>query len=444
MAQLSALGGRTLTHVAAAGSEEGPEAEVLGHSPFIACLELLQRENLLELEAVDEKGMTPLLTACASGAASAVKWLLEQNADIYKTDSTNSNAMHIAAQRGHRRTVRLLAYYDSDFSRLRRGQDWKGRRPHEMFNTGWTRGGTVEPEDLFADITTIWEAAKEGDMDLLDIALKCGEDVDSLSPCGWTAAMYASAGGHAAVLRQLFSMKCLTDPPVPPGVATAKPNVRNPPAIRRGGIKPGDDSLRPTRGRGPLHLAAEHDHGGICTVLGRFGGADLEKRMASGYTPIMSACRAGAVNSVMSLLKLKADIAANVDEGQTSSRSIMHLLAEGGEEKHAAVVRSLGATVRGPQLIELLERGTALAISVAKTGSRVHEALKQAAHFANKNLGDDIDPDADDGGAPGGGGGQAGGGSSTAAKLAAAEAALKRLDESGYSDSFESLGSPTR
>eukprot|EP00439_Symbiodinium_sp_Y106_P060993 s632_g9.t1 len=72
---LSALMGRTPTHLAAQGA--GREASaLLADTGHIQCLNVLLETGFLEIAELDDRGMSPLLAACAAGSAAGARWLL--------------------------------------------------------------------------------------------------------------------------------------------------------------------------------------------------------------------------------------------------------------------------------------------------------------------------------------------------------------------------------
>jgi ankyrin repeat protein len=371
--------GRTPAHLAAQSAGDGAEQGILGTNTHLNCLVVLRQLGMLDMEATDDRGMTPLLAACEKGASSAVKWLLERKADIYKCDNTKRNVLHLAMSRGNRRTIRLLTYYDADASRLKAAQDWKGRRPSEMVPSG--PGGISSADNLESDFATIWEAARDGHYDDLQLALRAGTSIDSLSPAGWTAAMYAAANGNAALLRHLLSLRCLCDPPVqPPGGRYGAPNAAAPLISR--------PQARQHQGRGPLHLAAEAGHADICALLVKLGGAQIEWRASNGFTPVMYACSSGHLKVMQMLFSMRARLEADVDL-TAPSRSIFHVLATGKSDRHAACIRWIAANVDCFSTTEMLERsneelGLMAPIRLATANTSVFRALAQALREARQ------------------------------------------------------------
>ncbi|CAK0854776.1 unnamed protein product [Prorocentrum cordatum] len=373
---LGALAGRTLTQLAAAGA--GPDDEASARrreSGFVRCLELLLEKGLLELEVGDNWGLTPLLAASATGSTSTMAWLLEQQADLYATDGTRRNAL-VAIAKKQRKAVRFLCNYDADVSRLKQMQDWKGRRPEELWRTGWCTAAAGQ-EGLRQDFSTVWEAAREGDLDL-------GGGTPARAPHRsrrGAAEPGRLDGGdvrrrvreHGHILRLLLSLRCPLEAPdeLP----------------RR--------DVRPARGRSALHLAAEAGHADACELLVR-AGAPVAAKSADGHTPVWAACSGGQLWALQSLVALRADPLC------AAGGNALRALGSGDTERHADCIRWLTdlycadvqgaskaelhqATDDATSFLELLEHGDlARPGFVARVHSPTHKALQRAVKAARR------------------------------------------------------------
>eukprot|EP00929_Paragymnodinium_shiwhaense_P079566 TRINITY_DN41477_c0_g1_i4.p1 TRINITY_DN41477_c0_g1~~TRINITY_DN41477_c0_g1_i4.p1 ORF type:complete len:1392 (-),score=279.43 TRINITY_DN41477_c0_g1_i4:575-4750(-) len=370
---LGAAMGRTPAHLAAQSAGEDEVSATLGVNGHLNCLMALDRAGMLDLEAEDDRGYTPLLSACAAGSATAARWLLSRGANVYKTDNTKQHALHLAASKQHRRVVRLLVAFDADLSKLKHGQDWKGRLPHEVTRTGWaTRSQAGSHEDLLDDFRTVWEAAKAGDVDELHAALRSGVHIDAVSPSGWTAAMYAAAAGQAAFLRHLMQLRCDCNPPGDTSGELMRPEVR------------------PSQGRGPLHLAAEYGHPEICVALVKAGNARLETCSSNGRTPLLCACAAGQQAVLEELVALGADVTAQADPNPAGADAF-GLLAIGGSERHAACIRWLAKrlldceTEDDPwRTVQMLENGLGAAEDAEKAACKAARGSAARAGVAGR------------------------------------------------------------
>lgn len=377
---LGALMGRTPAHLAAQSAGEAEEPGLLGTNGHLRCLSALDEAGVLDLDGPDDRGLTPLLAACSGGAAAGVKWLLERSADCYAEDKTRRNGLHIACAKGHRRIVQILCCWDADVSRLKSSQDWKGRRPAELYSSGTPRS-LARPEDLAEDLATVWEAARQGDASMLQASLKQGGvSVDSVSPGGWTAAMYAARHGHMLILRRLLAMKCYCGQPrLAPG-------------------EPRRSQARPALGRGPLHLAAEAGHTEVCALLVRAGGSMLEERTQESLTALLSAASTGQLASLKMLVSLRADPQVSLDKAGLG-QNVFHLLAAGGSEQHVACIKWLSEFLLAKdagKVAELLERqdkasGLRRPVEVAKPLGRTFQALSKALRTARRSCDEEFE-----------------------------------------------------
>jgi len=203
-------------------------------------------------------------------------------------------------------------------------------------------------------------------MDSLRAALRRAPDIDAVSPGGWTAAMCTASSGHAEILRELLRARCSLQPPEG---------------------SPQRPKVRPARGRGPLHLAAEMGHAEVCELLCH-AGAGLEVRCHLGRSPFLAACAAGQPRSLEALVGLGANLLAEEDCGPGSGcRNAFHLLEACPTERHAACVRWLARLFLGPEdeegpfrLVALLEGPAEVAASKPQTCTRraLARALQQA------------------------------------------------------------------
>lgn len=377
VSSMNSLMGRTPTHLAArsaVGNEEVASWRSNGH---IKCLEVLLEMGALDLDKRDDQGMPPLLAACCAGSLAGVAWLLLHGADCYAEDRLKRNALYIASANGpdSGRLVKFICRWDADVSRLKSMRDWKGRRPQEvyLYSRGWSRRNLPGGDERLEHFTTIWEAARSGDLKMLRLSLK-EAGVDDVSPAGWTPAMYAAQNGHIEVLRILLAMGCTCS----------------------SGGKPQRQDLQKWKGDSPLHLAAEAGHADICSLLVRAGRVPLQARNHAGLTPLHSSALKGQLVTVKMLMALKAD--PEETERSKMPRNIFHMLVANDPEQTACVQWLLGymmAEEAGPQKVaKLLEhedraKGLRRPADLAKQG-RLRQVLMQALHKARQRLDEDL------------------------------------------------------
>jgi len=359
---LSALMGRTPTHLAAQGA--GREASaLLADTGHIQCLNVLLETGFLEIAELDDRGMSPLLAACAAGSAAGARWLLLHGADSYAEDKMRRNALHVACSsnldEGRRELVRFLCRWDADFSRLKSSRDCRGRLPQDLYL--YRQGARRAIYGLAEDFATLWEAARIGDQSMLHTCLQASARVDAVSHGGFTAAMHAASNGHRDILRTLLSLRCSCGAAVPELGMPERPGTK-------------------WCGRTPLHFAAEAGHADICSLLVRAGGAQLEARSKVGLTPVLSAAAAGQLASLKILVDFKADLEV-VQEGDAARRNVFHILAVKRTEQHFVCLRWLLETllVEDPkrllQMLEMEDSDLRRPVDLAQQRGRSHQAL---------------------------------------------------------------------
>jgi len=301
---VNSLMGRTPTHLAsrAAGADEETSWHSNGH---IACLETLLEMGALDLEKRDDQGLSPLLASCYAGALAGVIWLLRHGADCYVEDRLKHNALYIACANGPSsgKIVRFLCHWDADVSRLKSMRDWKNRRPQEvyLYSQGWSRRNVPGGDERLENFATVWEAARDGDVNMLRLSLK-EYGVEEVSVGGWTPMMYAAKNGHLEIVRILLAMRSTCS----------------------SGGKPQRYDLKIYTGDSPLHLAAEAGHADICSLLVRAGGASLQARNHAGWTPLHSSAAKAQLPTLQMLLALKAD--PEETEMSKMPRNMLHFL----------------------------------------------------------------------------------------------------------------------
>jgi ankyrin repeat protein len=113
--------------------------------------------NGANTEAVDSGGCTPLHRAAEQGRSQIMWALMKGGANIYAMTPKRWNSLHFAAFNGEREACRLLVQRDAEKGRLKATRDSQRCSPSEVAKDEKTR----------SSLNTIWEAAKECDLDTL-------------------------------------------------------------------------------------------------------------------------------------------------------------------------------------------------------------------------------------------------------------------------------------
>lgn len=138
---------------------------------------LAEQYGITDVNAEDEDGVIPLVTACRVGDARLVRLLLGAGADVNAACSFDSyTALHAAACEGHAECCRLL---------LEHGANPNARN--------------------FVGMTPLYVAALEGAADCCEVLLEHGADVNAKDDDGETALDLATENGDSACCRVLLA-----------------------------------------------------------------------------------------------------------------------------------------------------------------------------------------------------------------------------------------------
>lgn len=132
---------------------------------------LVINKNDLIYNKKDSNGCTPLHLAAKHGATESLAILLVFGSDLYAEDFRKWNIMHYAAFQGYPKTVRFISKYDCDFSILKSSRNSQNKLAIEI----------VREHTIKHYFNNIWEAAKEGSLDLLRNLLNEGENINEKS-----------------------------------------------------------------------------------------------------------------------------------------------------------------------------------------------------------------------------------------------------------------------
>lgn len=255
--------------------------------------------NLMDHVSASYEGATPLIVAAGEGHLACVEILIEAGAQLDGLDERGQAAIEHARARGHAQIVARLE----------------------------EAGAQAEPDVPASQRLLL--AAESGDLAALEAVL--GEDVDIETKetrdvqLGRTPLMLAAAGGHTRLVDAL--LQAGADPNRTDDHGEESPQ-------RPGAFWMRDDS----RGRTPLHLAAE---GGHVLVIERLlaAGADPSLADRQKETPLTLAASIGDAASARAL------IAAGADPNQRGAgrRTPLHACLENGGHAAAGLLIEAGA-----------------------------------------------------------------------------------------------------
>lgn len=118
-----------------------------------------------------------LLDACSENDMTAVRKLLGENSTINEGTDDGDSLLSLACSAGYFELAQVLLAMSAQ----------------------------VEDRGQKNDCTPLMEAASAGHVDIIELLLKHGADVNAQSSTGNTPLMYACAGGHVAAVKLLLS-----------------------------------------------------------------------------------------------------------------------------------------------------------------------------------------------------------------------------------------------
>lgn len=124
--------------------------------------------NKAELEWQDDLKCTPLHLACKKGSLEAVILLLQSGANIYAQDHRQWTPLHYAAYNGHAKVCNTLLKWEADNDVLIEVRSTQNKLAFNLCKT----------DDCKKAFSHIWRACKQGDLDLVRVLIREGQDVN--------------------------------------------------------------------------------------------------------------------------------------------------------------------------------------------------------------------------------------------------------------------------
>jgi ankyrin repeat protein len=176
-----------------------------------------------QVDAREEEGDTPLMYAAAKGNVEVVKQLLAAGANPKAKDRYGTSALVSAAEKGHRDVCDILMPLSSPSDReraaliaeLKGHAEWITEMKRLLLASGKGDEETVRqavlsgmPVDaLSANGTTLlMAAANEGRLELLQLLISKGANVNRKNASGDYALSYAAAGGNSNTYDYLYPL----------------------------------------------------------------------------------------------------------------------------------------------------------------------------------------------------------------------------------------------
>lgn len=333
-------------------------AAELGDIKFMQQLLNIYMEHRTKLDPVsfvDEasaKGETALMLAASQGNEEAAEWLIGNHADVNARDANGSTALDDAAEAGYVKLAHLLLSHGANAKRAKVYQQIRSRNAFLARKCAADGKGILEPpkegKPIFDDaigLSSVHQAALEGNIDGIKIALANGGDVEDISADGRTPLMLAASEGHHEAIRTLVATGANIDATSSKGWTTLMNAVRNKdaPTVELL-ISTGADvnHLSPDRWTALAEAASQSETKIMRLLLDC--DADTESRSSHDWTPLMHSAYKGDEVSIDLLLRAGADVNVTSQHDETA----LLLAAAGG---HTTIVQTLlnAGCAREPQ-----------------------------------------------------------------------------------------------
>ena len=243
---------------------------------------LLIKKHGIDVNAVDDPGMSPIYWAAWGGRSKALQTLLDHGADVDIQCDRGETALHVACSSGHEDAVEILLYQGADF------------------NIKESHGETA-----------IFYACFGGDGSVVKLLLDWGANANAQSDNGRTSMHVACSEGYDGVVKILLDRG-------------ADPNIQD------------------NDGYTALHLSCAGRHDKMVRTLVD-GGADVNLQNVFRESALGTACSKGDAKLARILLDKGAIV--NMPGGYDGAESVLHAACSGGNIEIVQMLLERGADV---------------------------------------------------------------------------------------------------
>ncbi|KAN0137681.1 Ankyrin repeat-containing domain protein [Lactarius tabidus] len=310
---------------------------------------------LLRLEAdvdsLNDKGLTPLQQASQGqrrGHRDVVRLLLGHGAIVNLYDIRRNTALHFTASEGHLEVARMLlergadvnSQNDEGLTPLQRASQVRREGQQDIMRLLLDHGANVDMHDNSGN-TVLHFAASEGHPDIMQLLLDCDANVNMRDNSGNTALHFAASKGHFEVIRMLLErgadVNSLNDMGLTPFHRASQVQREGQQRIMCLLLDHGANvNMHDSRRNTALHFTASEGHLEVARMLLRLK-ADVNSQNDEGLTPLQRASQVRREGQ-QDIMRLLLDHGANVDMRDNSGNTALHFAVSEG---HPDIMRLL-------------------------------------------------------------------------------------------------------
>ena len=184
---------------------------IASHKVFADVVELLIDAGA-DIEVTDDKGRSPLHTACLNGNIAVVKMLVKAGAEVRATDNEGSTCLHIASYYGRTETLRYIAglpgvdVNHADENGMT-ALHWEGKKKGHpaVVQALVDAGADLEAKNSLGR-SPLLVACESRKIAIVKLLVKAGAEVRTTDSVGNTCLMLASYFGHTEIMSYLVGL----------------------------------------------------------------------------------------------------------------------------------------------------------------------------------------------------------------------------------------------
>jgi len=160
-----------------------------------------------EVNQIKQGGATALSIASQEGKINVVRFLIQKNADVTKSDCDDCTPLYVAAQNGHEACVKALCEAGANINKARDGGATPlftaARKGHTTCVQALIEAGADLHKARDNNVSPLYIAAQNGHAACVQALIGAGANVDSPTHYNYTPLFIAAVDGQQEIIREL-------------------------------------------------------------------------------------------------------------------------------------------------------------------------------------------------------------------------------------------------